>query len=340
MNIFDIYKHSGVLEELREALATKCARVHLSGCAGSAMALMSSLLADEDPHRTHLHIATSKDDAYYLLNDIENLLSDNNEDIENKRVLFFPTTYRKPYQVEEVDNANVLQRSEVIKQLAAGRNLIIVTYPEALSEKVVSSKILTSNTLQVVQGTELSMDFIIEVLQEYEFERVDFVVEPGQYAVRGGIIDVFSYANDVPYRIEFFGDTIDSLRAFDPVSQLSVRRYEKLAIVPNLHTHATTTVEEKVSLLHYLCEDDTVWCQGVLYTVETIDKAFAVADAAYKKVSEASPVGHVGPKELYVSVQEFMQDMLRCRIVECGNSTYFTKTEHIKASIEPQPSTC
>ena len=105
----------------------------------------------------------------YSLNDIENLLSDNNEDIEKKRVLFFPTTYRKPYQVEEVDNANVLQRSEVIKQLAAGRNLIIVTYPEALSEKVVSSKTLTSNTLQVVQGTELSMDFIIEVLAVLSF---------------------------------------------------------------------------------------------------------------------------------------------------------------------------
>ena len=134
-------------------------------------------------------------------------------------MVLFPTTYRRPYQIEEVDNANVLQRSEVIKQLNAGRNLVVVTYPEALSEKVVSSHTLTSNTMQVMQGAALSMDYMMDVLREYEFERVDFVVEPGQYAVRGGIIDVFSYDNETPYRIEFFDDTVDSLRAFDLYSR-------------------------------------------------------------------------------------------------------------------------
>ena len=342
MNLLDIYSGSAVLSQLKESLSEVQARVHLSGVAGSATAVLAALIHGDNPYRTHLHIASDKEDAYYLMNDIEALLGDTEADIDHKRVMLFPTTYRRPYQTEEVDNANVLQRSEVIKQLNAGRNLVVVTYPEALSEKVVSSRTLTSNTLQVMQGAELSMDFMTDVLREYEFERVDFVVEPGQYAVRGGIIDVFSYDNETPYRIEFFGDTVDSLRAFDPVSQLSVRRYEKVSIVPNLSRSRTDEssrqkVEEKVSLLHYLGQDDVVWTQGLLYTIETVDKAYAHAGEEYKRLEGSSPIEHMKPESLYTPAQEFMQELLRCKVVECGNSVYFSKTVEVKMNCEPQP---
>ena len=114
-------------------------------------------------------------------------------------------------------------RSEVVKQLNSGRRLTVVTYPEALCEKVVSRQTLTRNTLQISRNSKLDVDFLIDVMQDYEFERVDFVVEPGQYAVRGGIVDVFSFANENPFRIELFDDEVDSLRTFDPATQLSIR---------------------------------------------------------------------------------------------------------------------
>ena len=342
MDLIELYKDSDAITALKESLNEKEARVRLTGSAGSYTSLLTALLYNDNPYRTHLYIATNKEDAFYMLNDIEALLGDTEADIDHKRVLLFPTTYRRPYQIEEVDNANVLQRSEVIKQLNAGRNLVVVTYPEALSEKVASSKTLTSNTLQVMQGVELSMDFMIDVLREYEFERVDFVVEPGQYAVRGGIIDVFSYDNEVPYRIEFFDDTVDSLRAFDPVSQLSVRRFDKIAIVPNLGRRTSggelKVVDEKVSLVRYLGSDDVVWTEGLLHTVETVGKQFAQAGEVYSQMRENSPIDHVKPESLYTSEQEFLKEVLRCKVVECGGSGYFSKPVEVRLNVEPQPS--
>ena len=258
-------------------------------------------------------------------------------EIEKKQVLLFPTAYRKPYQTEEVDNANVLQRAAVVKQLNAGRRLLIVTYPEALSEKVVSKKTLTQNTLQIVRGTKLDMDTVIEVMQEYEFERVDFVVEPGQYAVRGGIIDVFSYANEYPFRIEFFDDEIDSLRTFDPVSQLSVKQFDQIAILPNIERkqERVLTVEEKVPLNHYFGSNDIVWVQGLMLICETLEKAYCVAKSTFEKMQ--GTVNHVEPDELYCNANTFLKGLLNCKIIEHGNSFYFSNTTNLDTQSEPQP---
>ena len=134
----------------------------------------------------------------------------------DKNVLFYPSSYRRPYQIEETDNANVLLRSEVLNRINSRKKpAIIITYPTALFEKVVTKKELEKNTLKVTVGENLSLDFANEMLFEYKFKRVDFVTEPGDFSVRGGIIDVFSFSNDEPYRIEFFGDEIDSIRTFD-----------------------------------------------------------------------------------------------------------------------------
>ena len=162
------------------------------------------------------------------LNDLELLLGDNN-------VLFFPGSYRSPYQIEETDNANVLLRSEVLNRLSSRKKpACIITYPEALFEKVITKKSLDKNTLKVKVGEELSLDFVNEVLFEYQFNRVDFVSEPGEFAVRGGIIDVFSYAHELPYRIEFFGDEVDSIRSFDIETQLSAETHKEIKVMPNV----------------------------------------------------------------------------------------------------------
>ena len=339
MDLYERYRASRTRKEVDEALEEPMARVHVSGLSGSMWGLLTAAVFGENRYRTHLVVARDKDEAYYVFNDLEAVMGETEMEGEKRSVLLFPSTYRRPYQTEMVDNANVLMRSTVLKELSAGRGLVVVSYPEALSEKVVSNKTLTSRTLEVVQGSELMMDVLTERLQDYEFERVDFVVSPGQYAVRGGIVDVFSYTSEVPYRIEFDDDRVESLRAFDPVSQLSVRRYERLSIVPDLRREKESVEErsEMVSLLRYMGGDDVVWVQGMLMAIETVGKSFEVAEAAYKQTEKVSPIGHVKPEELYSSSQEFMEEVLRMKIVECGGSSYFSKAREVRGESEPQP---
>src|SRR5690606_37683093 len=175
-----------------------------------------------------LLILDDKEEAAYQLNDLELLIGEND-------VLFYPGSYRRPYQIEETDNANVLLRAEVLNRINSRKKpAVIVTYPDALFEKVVTRRELDKNTQKLQLGDTLSLDFLNEVLFEYRFKRVDFVTGPGEFSVRGGIVDVFSFSNDEPYRIEFFGDEIESIRTFDVESQLSTGSVKKITIIPNV----------------------------------------------------------------------------------------------------------
>src|SRR5690606_14085724 len=136
--------------------------------------------------------------------------------LSKDQVLFYPSSYRRPYQIEETDNANVLMRAEVLNRLNTHKKpILIVSYTEALFEKVITRKQLNQNTLKITVGDQITIDFVNEMLFEYNFKRVDFVSEPGEFSVRGGIIDVYSFSNENPFRIEFFGNEIDSIRTFD-----------------------------------------------------------------------------------------------------------------------------
>ena len=341
MLLTDLYRHSKIVEQLGAFLLSGKDRLHITGMVGSMPAAVAAALALNQPDKGQLFIAGNKEEAYYLLNDLETLLDEADAELEQKRVLLFPSSYRKNRRpsgpmglgkkVEDdggdlfvTDNANVMQRSEVVKQLNSGRNLLVVTYPEALSEKVVSSRTLTRNTLRLSKGAKMEMDHVMEVLQDYDFERVDFVVEPGQFAVRGGIIDVFSYANEHPYRIEFFDDEIDSLRTFDPVSQLSIKQYDQISVLPNMERRAqdVITVEEKVPLLHYFGSNDLVWVQGLMFVSETLETLFANSGR---------------DEQYYCSGNEFIKSLLRCRIIEQGNSTYFSKADQLVTQSVVQP---
>ena len=225
MDFFEKYQQVPLLEQLENALSGRQSRVRLSGVSGSYGAVVSAAFFLKS-QQSQLFVATGKEEAYYVSNDLDRLLGDEDKDITSKQVLLFPTTYRKAYSagddgnLSHVENANELQRTEVIKQLSSGRRLLVVTYPEALVEKVVSKRMLQSNSFTISKDSTIDVDELGEMLQRWDFERVDFVIEPGQYAIRGGIVDVYSYANDLPFRIELFDDQVDSLRSFDPVSQL------------------------------------------------------------------------------------------------------------------------
>ena len=344
MILTEIYSQSKIVEQLGAMLDVGKDRVHVDGMTGSLPAIVAATLAERYTDRSQLLIAANKEEAYYLLNDLETLLDEVDTELEQKRALLFPPSYRKSRATRatatgpdqppvvhddggdlfETDNANIMQRSEVVNQLNSGRPLVVVTFPEALSERVVSSRTLTRNTLRIAKDTKVDMDFVMDVLQEYEFERVDFVVEPGQYAVRGGIIDVFSYANDQPFRIEFFDDMVDSLRSFDPVSQLSVRQYDTISILPDMQRRAqdVVTVEDRVPLTHYFGSNDLVWVQGLMFACEQIETLYANA----------------GRDDMhYVSANDLLRSLLRCRIVEQGNSIYFNKAERLTVQSTPQP---
>lgn len=338
MMLTNTYSKSKLVTALQQSLSGKMSRVHIKGMCGSLTSVAAASFFMNESEANLLIIANDKEEAFYRLNDIEILIHEDPENTDIRQVLLFPTTYRKPYQTEDVDNANVLQRSEVIKQLNSGRRLIVVTYPDALAEKVVSPKILTQHSLVLTQGCSYGMDFVNDMLQEYEFERVDFVVNPGQYALRGGIIDIYSYSSENPYRIEFFDDEISSIRTFDPVSQLSIRQQTQLTIIPNLENRSSeqTIIEERVSILNYFSEQDSIWIDGVMHIGETLEKKLNDAKELYASKTE-TPIKRAQPEEMYCGASEFMRNITGCKIVEYGHTTYFTHTQTIDVASEPQP---
>src|SRR6476661_4962843 len=158
------------------------------------------------------------------------------------------------------NSSHVMLRTEALTRISAGGNKkIIVTYPEALFEKVVLSKTLSANIISIKQADELDVNGMLQRFVDHGFVRTDFVYEPGQFAVRGGIIDIYSFGNEKPYRIELFGNEVDSIRIFDPENQLSERKLLQVSIIPNLDTR----MEEagKVSLLEFLPENTIIWIQ-------------------------------------------------------------------------------
>ncbi len=249
--------------------------------------------------KTYLVILNDKEEAAYLLNDLEQLLGD-------KNVLFYPESYRRPYQIDETDNANVLLRSEVLNRINSRKKpTIIVTYPEALFEKVVTKKELERNTLKLSVTENVSLGFVNEVLFEYNFNRVDFVTEPGDFSVRGGIIDVFSFSNDEPYRIEFFGDEVDSIRTFDIETQLSKEKIRKASIMPNVENK--TLQEKRESFLKYISSKTVIFTKNNDLLIGKLDKLFAKAEDAFSELSKE--LSHSKPADLFCN-GDFIKNQL------------------------------
>ena len=249
--------------------------------------------------KSYLLIFNDKEEAAYHLNDLEQLL-------DQKRVLFYPGSYRRPYQIDETDNANVLMRSEVLNRINSRKKpVIIVTYPEALFEKVVTKKDLEKNTLKLAVSEKVSLDFVNEILFEYNFNRVDFVTEPGDFSVRGGIIDVFSFSNDEPFRIEFFGDEIDSIRTFDVETQLSKQKLRKASILSNVENK--TLQEKRESFLKYISSNTVIFLKNKELLIGKLDKLFSKAERAFSELSEA--LKHAKPIDLFCK-GSFIQNQL------------------------------
>jgi transcription-repair coupling factor (superfamily II helicase) len=265
-----------------------------------------------------------KEEAAYYLNDLEQLVGENN-------LLFFPGSYRRPYQIEETDNANILLRTEVLNRVNSRRKpAIIVSYYDALFEQVITKSELNSSTLKIHLSDKLSLDFINEVLFEYEFNKVDFVSQPGEFAVRGGIIDVFSYSHDEPYRIEFFGDEVDCIRTFDVETQLSSDKVSRVSIMPDVTNKQLQ--DKRQSFLQYLGNKTLVWVKNKLLLSQKLDKLFQKATLTFQELN--SPIQHTQPESLFIDGKRMLSELATRQ-----NINFLDTTKHavLDWKIQEQP---
>ena len=312
-------------------------KLHLNGLIGSSLSFVVQSVfkktetrgvAEQSAAKPFLLILNDKEEAAYYLNDLEQMIGEQD-------VLFYPGSYRRPYHIEDTDNANVLLRAEVLNRINSRKKpAIIVSYPEALFEKVVTRKELDKNTLKVAVGDKVSIDFINEVLFEYEFKRVDFITEPGEFSVRGGIVDVFSFSNDNPYRIEFFGNEVDSIRSFDVETQLSIEKQKKITIIPNVENKFFQ--ENRESFLEYINNQTVIFIQNADLLFSKLDKLFAKATDIFENLN--ATVSHLAPEQLFLNQTEFIKKSLDFSIVELSSKPIYKTTKAFDFQIKPQPS--
>ena len=277
--------------------------------------------------QTLLFVGDDKEQAAYLLNDLELLLG-------QEQVLFFPSSYRRPYQTEETDNANVLLRAEVLSQLQQGAR-VVVSYSEALFEKVLTRQQLDKNTLTLKRGEHLSLDTLNETLFEYQFQRVDFVSEPGEFSVRGGIVDVFSFSNDTPYRIEFFSDVVESIRTFDVETQLSLQQVSSVVIIPNIESKVAG--EQRTSFLSLLPEETLIFVQDFELFAPKWEKMYQKAQEAFASLK--GEIAHLPPEELFCNAQEGLRDFAQRYVVRVNpHNPQEIVGKGVSFAMRPQPS--
>ncbi len=329
--LLSLYKKDLRVKELLKLLSDKKFKnLYLQGLIGSLETFIASII-HEEIKGSHLFILNDREEAAYFFNNLENIQKE-------KDAVFFPGSYTKPYAINDPDNTNILLRAEVLNRIdKTERGVLIVTYPEAINEKVVTKRNLKKNTIDLRVGETLTTDFLIDFLIEYDFERTDFAVEPGQFAVRGGILDVFSFSNELPYRVEFFGDEVDSIRSFDPGSQLSVQQLNHVTIIPNIQTKLLK--ESRESFFDFITTDTVVWVKdlhaGLDYIQISYEKAIENKIDDEEKVSNAESLVL---EEIFETKNEIKAHLDKFSVIEFGKRTYFTPETTITFDVSPQPS--
>ncbi|MCF8358735.1 MAG: transcription-repair coupling factor [Prolixibacteraceae bacterium] len=313
-------KHRGI-DKLSNAFTHGKTNRWLKGLAGSSSALFLSSLFNGKGYPL-LIVLNDREEAAYYFDDIS-LATDGAD------VLFFPSSFKRSARHGKIAQENIVRRTEVLNRLSAPEKCIIVTYPEALAEKVIPSKTLASNTLQINTRDKLSIEFITDVLHEYGFERADFVFEPGQYSVRGGIIDIFSFAHDEPFRIDFFGNEVESIRSFDIESQLSKKKYESVSIVPDIQLGLKN--EERISFFNCLPENFTLAFSDLAFTLAQIDQT-------YEEVIQSETINEEGiDPGFFCSGPGIDQLTGRWNILEFGSQKSIKEAATFEFSTVPQP---
>ena len=244
-------------------LGRRGATVHLKELVGGALPFYAAA-AIARTGGVHVFVAEDRDAAAYLLNDFYGLL-------DESRICFFPSSYKRSVAYGAEDAQGVVQRTAALTAIRSLKEgyVVVCTYPEALAERVADAETLGRDTIRVAVGDSISPEVLVDALVDAGFEKVDFVYEPGQYSVRGGIVDVFSYSESKPYRVDFFGDEVDSIRRFEISSQLSADKLDRVEILPDLTASGTSS--ERVSLARFIGDAASFWCYDADYVLRRIN---------------------------------------------------------------------
>jgi transcription-repair coupling factor (superfamily II helicase) len=298
--------------------------IALKGVQGSAWSFFYAACANAG-EKNLVIICRDAEEALYTLNDLQNLL--------DHRILYLPYSYVSAYDFEKTQTAAQQQRIETLERLTQSeRRNIIVTYAEALFEKIPGRSAIDANMFRIAVGEKLSIDFLEEFLFTYHFRRVDFVSEPGQFAIRGGIVDVFSYSSSNPYRIELFGDEVESIRSFDPVSQLSTARLQRFSITPDIS--GENIAAARICFLDTLPDESTVvFCKDLKFLFQKTEQLMQKAEAAYLKLQQTV---QSAPGELFCTEEEMQAAVRKKQVVEDASPVIATGA--ITLNQQPQPS--
>ncbi len=322
-----IYTQDSFVQNLAGALNRE-KHVRTEGLTGSLNSIFTAAVFENRPQVTVV-ILEDREEALYFFNDLQHLYG-----FDWPGIAYFPASFKR--EAGEVENANVIQRSALLTRFQHPDPLIIVTYPEAISEKVVSKKTLVAHTLKVKVGDRLDLNFVTELLVSYDFEKTDFVYEPGQFAVRGGILDVFSYSDDVPYRIELFDDEVESIRAFEAESQLSTQKTGQISITPNLQERMA--LEESVPFFHFLPADTLLVFHDPAFVLDRVQSHYRRVEKAYEENSVSDINLSIKPEQSHLDEKEIKKEILRYKTLELGKKSYFKDTPVFSFSSKPQPS--
>ncbi|MFY7965662.1 MAG: transcription-repair coupling factor [Chitinophagaceae bacterium] len=290
MNLSELqqkYQSSPHLIKLVDGLSIPSNNIFLKNLQGSsAEFIVSAVFANENAcNVNHLIVLNDEEEAAYFHNSVENLT-------QALDLFYFPSSFKNKKNFRLLNTSNVMLRTEMLTKLAQGGNKkIIISYPEALFEKVVLPATLSGNMISIKTNDTINLDGIMELFVMYGFNRTDFVYEPGQFALRGGILDIYSFGNEKPYRVELFGNEVDSIRIFDPETQLSERKILQVNIIPNVETQFESG--EKVTLLEFLPENTVVW----LKDWEIIKEKIELQEEALALFTSPSSIANLQLKE-------------------------------------------
>ena len=341
-SLFDRYNVSPLLKKIVDGLALsesekKRFQVHLQNLNGSAPAFVLQYLFTHPQTETfnHLIVLNDAEEAAYFYNSVESITG-------AMDLFYFPSSFKTTQNFSLLNPSHVMLRTEALTKLSMGGNKkILVTYPEAFFEKVILPKTLQQNIIQIKTNDTLGVDALMESLVQYGFDRTDFVYEPGQFALRGGILDIYSFGNEKPYRIELFGEEVDSIRLFDPATQLSERKLLQVNIIPNVTTQFEDT--QKIPLMEFVAENTIIWLkdwaliqQRGLDQMDALDaflqhaplaKVIEDTDAHKKHTSESD----------FVAVDTVATQLMQHHIIEWGFQANLTERK-IAFSTQVQPS--
>lgn len=316
----EYYLNHSHSEKICHALASQSLqKIQIKGLSGSASSLLCYSVV-KNSKTTHFIILADKEEAGYFFNDMENLSSENS-------VYFLPSSYKRDLlslsSLKKVEE-NIIARTKTIEKLNDGDPITVVTYPEALVEKEASSKIHREQSFLISTGDKLDIDFIKEFLFEYGFIQKDFVFSPGEFSVRGSIIDVFSYSSESPYRIDFFGDEVDSIRTFDIIKQLSIKKLQKIHIHPDVNKLSDN--KEKQPIFDHLKNNSTVWVKDLSYTIDKISLLRDKINDFKPHKDETDTIVLSGDD--FITGQVFQNELQKFHIIEFGQQAFY-KPDHL-----------